>query len=74
MTTNKLSIRAYIHCVLCIKELPPGQSPQDYQRIQTGWTIEGLQIWCVRHDCNIMNIDFEGVKHPANITREAKKK
>jgi hypothetical protein len=41
----------------------------DWQKIQVGWTQLGLQVWCIRHDCNIMHIDFEGVKHRANTTR-----
>lgn len=63
----------YIHCALCFSELDTGEinaSPKEYQRIQAGWSIEGLQIWCTRHQTNIIHIDFEGVKHPANTTRE----
>ena len=56
-------IEVFFHCKECMRELPNGQSPQDYQRIQAGWTTKGLQVWCNRHDLNIVHIDFEGVKH-----------
>ena len=51
-----------------MEEIPEGQSPQEYTNYDVGWTEMGLQIWCVRHDCNVVNIDFEGHQHPANET------
>ena len=48
----------------------PAPSPQEYVRVQAGWTPLGLQVWCTRHDVNIVHIDFEGVKHAANDTRQ----
>ena len=72
---NTLKIRGYIHCGKCINDYKTDPaaidlSPKDYQRIQAGWTKLGLQIWCTRHDCNIVHIDFEGKQLPANITAE----
>lgn len=70
----------FIHCGLCLDEwkrnieIRTKQSPKDYQQIQAGWTKRGLQIWCKRHDCNIMHIDFEKQKHPANTARHMTKK
>lgn len=61
--SNNNCIGFYLHCGLCIKEDLP-------QRIEAGWTKMGLQIWCRNHDCNIMHINFEGRKHPANTTRQ----
>ena len=63
--TNKIAM--YLHCRKCIKELPPGESPRDYAAIEAGWTKIGLQLWCKRHDKNILHVDFEGQKHPANL-------
>jgi len=40
-----------------------------YQSVQVGWTKEGIQDWCKRHDCNMIHIDFEGKQHPADLTR-----
>lgn len=72
--SNKNKIVAYLHCGLCLKEyldsayLKKSKSPAEYARTQAGWTKEGIQIWCNRHNCNIMHIDFEGQRHPANNT------
>lgn len=62
-------VQLYLHCRLCIKELPKGESPSSYSRTQAGWTARGLQVWCARHDVNVLNIDFEGQQHPACLDR-----
>jgi hypothetical protein len=61
---DKDYILSFAHCKRCLAELPEDQSPREYQRIQVGWTRRGVQVWCVRHECNVMHIDFEGHKHP----------
>lgn len=69
MVSAKNEIELYFQCSLCMQELMEleiEQSPQEYQQIEVGWTKKGLQVWCKRHDCNIVHIDFEGQKHPAN--------
>jgi hypothetical protein len=65
-------IEAFIHCALCLAELPADTSPQDYRRYDVGWTRLGLQVWCTRHDCNVVHVDFDGQKHHANINRKLK--
>jgi hypothetical protein len=65
---NTLRIGAYLHCGKCLEERPLGQSPRDWARLSVGWTDKGLQVWCARHDVNVMHVDFEGAKHPANTT------
>jgi len=60
-------IKMYMHCGKCLKEIPEGKSPKEWCHLQVGWTREGIQIWCTRHDCNVVHIDFEGHKHPANV-------
>jgi hypothetical protein len=65
---NTNEIVAYHHCAKCLEELPGGTSPQEYVRYQSGWTKLGLQVWCNRHNMNIMHIDFQGQQHPANMT------
>lgn len=56
-------IQLYAHCSKCLDELRAGKSPTDspmtYARLNVGQTAHGLQIWCVRHDCNV---DHIGVK------------
>lgn len=66
---NKLGILQYLHCKLCIGELPRGQSPESYARYSVGFTKQGVQVWCNRHNCNVFHVDFEGNRHPADLTR-----
>ena len=65
---NSLSIGAYMHCRRCLSERPAGESPNSYARLAVGMTKEGLQIWCNRHECNVMHVHFQGIRHPANMT------
>jgi hypothetical protein len=51
--TDPLSIIAYFHCRDCLKELPAGTSPAEYQKIQVGLTNDGFQVWCRRHDKSV---------------------
>lgn len=64
---TKNEIAQYIHCTQCLNERPADVSPMDWSLTQAGFTPAGFQVWCNRHDCNIVHIDFEGVKHPANV-------
>jgi len=66
---NVNSIVSFLHCELCMKELPEDTSPREYGYYEVGWTELGIQIWCKRHECNVMHMTFEGHKFPANITR-----
>jgi len=66
--SNRNCISTYLHCGECLKEIPDGVAPRDYQRIQTGFTEHGIQVWCTRHNLNVIHIDFEGREHPANTT------
>ncbi len=63
----KMNITAFMHCGKCLKQLPKGVSPSDYADLEVGWTKEGFQVWCKRHQCNVCHVDFQGSKHPANI-------
>jgi len=72
-------IQSYFHCGLCVKEsleiiskkeFKKGQSPRDFVQLEIGWTKIGIQIWCKKHDCNVIHLDFEGHQHPANINRK----
>ena len=60
-------IKMFLHCKKCLDELPGDQSPRDYAAIEAGWTKLGLQLWCKRHEKNIIHVDFEGQRHPANL-------
>lgn len=63
---NSLHIGSYIHCNRCLKETGDKPYAQD---MDIGWTEWGLQVWCRRHDINMMHINFEGQCHPSDSTR-----
>ena len=74
--SNQLEIEKYIHCVLCVQEWhernEAGETlPAWWSRIEVGYTKRGWQVWCARHNCNIIHFDFEGRKVLANATRRA---
>ena len=58
-------IEMFLHCGLCLKEKPADVSPSDWARVEVGWTPHGIQIWCRRHEANVLHINFEGIMHPA---------
>jgi hypothetical protein len=68
----KCMIEQFLHCKLCIKEVMAGasDSPRDYSKYSVGWTKQGLQVWCNRHDRNMLHVDFEGIQHPATVKRK----
>lgn len=61
-------IVAYFHCEECAlewkndKNISTRMSPREYAQISVGWTVKGLQIFCFRHELNILNLDFMGKK------------
>jgi hypothetical protein len=61
----KNEIQSFFHCKKCIEQKPEYMSPQEFIHIEAGWTTEGFQVWCLRHDINIIHMDFEGHRHPA---------
>lgn len=63
---STLSIETFIHCGRCLTEKPADISPRDYSRLEIGATKLGIQIWCRRHECNVVHIDFQGAQHPIN--------
>lgn len=51
-------MESIIYCQRCHREHKAGrageQSPAEYARTQVGLRGDGaLQVWCVRHDCNV---------------------
>ena len=67
-----LSITQYVVCSKCADELAhlnPPQSLQDYAAMDVGFTEYGVQVWCRRHKANIVHIDFQGAKLPADFRR-----
>ncbi len=70
---NTNVITMFMHCALCAEEWKahkfPGKSMRDIVHVEIGYTKQGIQVWCVRHEKNIMHVDFEGQQHHANMTR-----
>lgn len=67
-----LSITQYVVCSKCADELAhlnPPQSLQDCAAMDVGFTEYGVQVWCRRHKANIVHIDFQGAKLPADFRR-----
>ncbi|NCF79357.1 MAG: hypothetical protein GWP34_05590 [Alphaproteobacteria bacterium] len=67
-----LSITQCVVCSKCADELAhlnPPQSLQDYAAMDVGFTEYGVQVWCRRHKANIVHIDFQGAKLPADFRR-----
>jgi hypothetical protein len=60
------AITAFFHCGGCLADCPPNMSPSEWSRLEAGFTKLGVQVRCRRCDLNIVHIDFEGQKHPAN--------
>lgn len=60
--TNEKRIELYVHCSHCVL-----QKKRD--KLAVGWTAAGIQVWCETCESNVLNIDFEGARHPANTTR-----
>lgn len=63
-------IDMFVHCSKCVKELTdmakltkdkkPPVSPREYIRVEVGQTPHGLQVWCIRHELNVIHLDFTG--------------
>ena len=67
-----LRITNYLACTKCaaeIETLNPPQSLQDYSQTDAGFTDWGVQIWCRRHQVNIVHIDFQQQRLPADFRR-----
>ena len=54
---------AVMHCRQCLKEFD-GQgmgvliSPADYAELDVGWTPTGIQVWCRRHNYNVLCLEL----------------
>lgn len=58
-------IGAFFHCARCFDEWKAkvegteNLSPADYQQIEAGWTEDGVQVWCKRHNINVIDITVQ---------------
>ena len=69
--TNEIQMN--MHCKVCLASLPSGESPASWARLTVGFTRWGIQVWCERHDINVMHVDFEGKSpFPTNLNAVAR--
>lgn len=59
---NGNDILTFLHCKKCLKDNTFGTAPRHWARLEFGWTEKGFQLWCVRHDVNIISVDLKGQK------------
>ena len=58
----------FMHCGKCLDERPSSLSPREYAQLEIGFTKPGVQVWCKRHEINVMHVDFEGAgPFPAEV-------
>lgn len=65
---NTFGIKHVLECKRCVETCPHGTLLQDYLRVTVGLTAFGMQVWCVRHQCNVIHVDFRGARLPVNST------
>jgi len=51
-----------MHCKKCLDERGESISPRDYASFEFGYTKKGFQLWCTRHEENVLAIDLMGQK------------
>jgi hypothetical protein len=54
-------IKRYFHCAKCMEERPDGVSPREYGNYEVGLTDFGLEVWCKRHDEEVIYINLTDV-------------
>lgn len=62
---HKNRIQSFMHCGKCLEELDKSEfkgSPRDFAKIEVGFTKEGFQVWCKRHEENVADFDLMGNK------------
>lgn len=64
--TQVNDIVSYIHCRDCIRDLTNSEyngavSPAEFADFEVGFTPTGVQVWCRRHDKNVIKFDLSKV-------------
>lgn len=58
-------------CSKCFDEMSKGLTDtanlQQYSQLDVGFTDQGIQVWCRRHDENVVHIDFDGMMPEADF-------
>lgn len=73
ITILQKQINQQIVCAKCEEEFLSGStdssSLQDHTKFDVGFTDIGIQVWCRRHDTNVVHVDFEGRERKADFRR-----
>lgn len=64
-------ILGFCHCRMCVQEKAPDVSMAEYAALEVGMTEHGIQVWCLRHQVNVIHVSFDGKQLPANNRKEA---
>lgn len=65
---NTFEIKHFLECKKCAESVPVGMTFQEWQDIAVGLTPYGIQVWCLRHKCNVAHLDFRGARLAINAT------
>ena len=62
--TKKIENRifSFYHCRKCLEEKGNYISARDYASFEFGATEKGFQLWCTRHEENVLALDLLGQK------------
>ena len=64
-------ITQHVVCAKCEEEylggLTDSSSLKNYTKLDIGFTNIGIQVWCRRHNANVVHVDFEGQKLKADF-------
>lgn len=67
---KECDIVSFFHCKQCLVEIPDGVSPQEWSSQDVGWTEYGIQVWCNRHNTNIIGVDFNKIAEQINSKKK----
>ena len=67
---NTREIKDFLHCKRCEESCPVGMNFQEWSDLEVGFTPYGFQVWCHRHNCNVVHLDFRGSRIPINASAE----
>jgi transcriptional regulator with XRE-family HTH domain len=70
-------INEHCQCEKCLEDLPIGRDMAQWARLAVGWTAEGLQVWCLRHQRTVLDLGFKNEvdliagKVPARVRKKS---
>jgi len=56
-------IETYFQCGQCLDEMPPGEVPRTWARLNVGIDVIGnIQVFCVRHNINVVLLTLQAAE------------